>query len=123
MHERRWHFRGDYSIGLHQPLLNTGLTGYPVSYWQSVGLLQQELEGKISCKYNFQTHASPKTKLNFKHRETQRGFIKGQWMRTQGSLCSVATSLVWHRDSPNKLGSYSSDHGVCRQKTATELPN
>lgn len=115
MHERRWHFRGDCSTGLHQPL-STG-TGYPVRYLQSVGLLQQELEGKICCNYTLQTHASPKTKLNFNHREAQRGAIQDQWMGTQGSLCSVTPSPVWHRDSANKLGSHSSEHGVCRQKT------
>lgn len=103
-------------MGLHQPLLNTG-TGGPVRYQQSVGVLQQELEGKICCKYTLQTHVSPKTKPNFKHREAQRGTIKDHWMGMRSSLCSVATSPVWHRDSPSKLGSHSSEPGACRQKT------
>lgn len=80
-------------MGLHQPLLNTG-TGYPVRYLQSVGLLQQELEGKICSKYTLQTHANPKTKLSFNHREAQRGAIKDQWVGMQGSLCSGATCVA-----------------------------
>lgn len=66
-------------MGLHQPLLNTG-SGGPVRYQQSVGQLQQELEGKICCKNTLQTHGSPKAKPSFKHREAQRGTTKDQWM-------------------------------------------
>lgn len=72
MHERRWHFRGDCSMGLHQSLLNTG-TGDP-------GRELQRVEGNVCCKYTLQTHASPKNKLSFKHKGARRAAVKDQWM-------------------------------------------
>lgn len=73
---------------------------------------------RFAASTPFRSMPTPKTQLNFKHWEAQRGSIKrSEWMGTQGSHGSVATSPVWHRDNPNKLGSHSPDHGVCRQKT------
>lgn len=100
-------------MGLHQPLLNTG-TGGPVRYLQSVGLLQQELEGKICCKYTLQTHANPEAKLSFKHREAERGAIKDQWTGMQGSLCSVATGAVPTNLDPTHLSMVPAGRKLCQ---------
>lgn len=62
----------------------------------------------------------PQNHASFKHGEAPRGAKKDQWMGMQGSLCSVATTPVWHTDSPNKLGAHSSEHRASRQKTGPD---